>query len=96
MRRGSMNIKTIVLMTAALFSLPIGVYYAAAASSASAATQQGLPVNKPAIAIPEIIAVGPVGSAVARRLIEKGKETILIDKSADSVSRVDVNPNAAD
>ena len=90
-----MNNKTAVLIFAALFSLSIGVYYTATASSASAATQQGLRVNAPAFSIPEIIAVGLVGSAVARRLIEKGKATILIDDSVDRTSDGDVSLDGA-
>lgn len=90
-----MNIKTITLMAVTLFALPVGVYHTAAASSASAATQQGLPVNKSAIAIPEVIAVGLVGSAVARRLIEKGKATIIIDELV-AVPPSGVTPQPAD
>jgi len=90
-----MNIKIITLMTVALFALLLGIYHTSAASSTSAAIQQGLPVNKPTIVIPDVIAVGPVGSAVTKRLIEKGKETIIIDELVE-VPRAGGTPQPAD
>ena len=91
-----MNLKLPALAAAAIVSLPMGIYYTAGASSTSAAIQQGLPVKSPTFSISEGVAVGLVGSAVTRRLIEKGKETILIDEKVDRDNTVDLIQYSSD
>jgi glucose uptake protein GlcU len=82
-----MRVTGITLALSAMILVPVGIVHTADQSSRELVFEHN---HEPsAVTLPQYIAVGLVGSVVMERIIQNGRETVIVD--ANVVSQLDSN-----